>query len=195
MGSIGLSQAIALTSALIVDYLITPAIYISYIDIMSSTEHNAPWLSIPNRSLITVEHPCVVKNVDRALRTLDTATVGNDISHALNYRRTDSANSVLHLLLNPDDKMSRPIASTCTAANNVLLKVSVPKMSGRRRKRGSDGPFEYPPHYKQAGSQRVCAKKLVRSLQDNAERYDVEPVGKVDRSHVFRGKSALHDMI
>ncbi|KAI5284559.1 tau 95 subunit of transcription factor TFIIIC, partial [Ascosphaera aggregata] len=154
---------------------------------MSPSEHQAPWFSIPSRSLITVEHPCIVKDVDRALETLDTSTVGNDIAHALNYQRTDNANSALHLLLNPDDKMSRSVASTCAPTNNVLLKVTVPKMTGRRRKRGSDGSFEEYRETLRAKSRRMDAKSLLRSLQDNVGEYNVEAIGRVDRSHVFRG--------
>ncbi|KAI5300560.1 tau 95 subunit of transcription factor TFIIIC [Ascosphaera pollenicola] len=60
-------------------------------------------------------------------------------------------------------------------------------MSGRRRKRGNDAPFEYPPDKPHTDTRRMSAKRLLRSLQDNADRYDIEPVGKVDRSHVFRG--------
>ncbi|KAI5307777.1 hypothetical protein KEM55_007449, partial [Ascosphaera atra] len=54
---------------------------------------NAPSYPIPNRPLLTVHHPCIVQNVDNALRSLESSTPGNDVTHAINYRRTDSAAS------------------------------------------------------------------------------------------------------
>ena len=81
--------------------------------------------------------------------------------------------------------MCRPLRSTNTVSNNVVLKVTVPKRTGRKRKRGSDEPFT---HDVSEPQQRQTAQQLLRSLQDNAGRYQVEPVGMVNRTHVFRGE-------
>ena len=82
--------------------------------------------------------------------------------------------------------MLRPIQSTSTPASNVLLKVTLPKRTGRKRKRGSDEPFTS--YEGDAASQRRDARDLLRSLRDNVGRYTVEPVGKVERTHVFHGE-------
>ena len=89
--------------------------------------------------------------------------------------------------------MSRPLQSTSLPSNNILLKVTVPKRTGRKRKKGSNEPFSgvavstvhTEPH-------RRSARELLRSLSDNASRYQVEPVGLVNRTHVFRGESTDH---
>jgi general transcription factor 3C polypeptide 5 (transcription factor C subunit 1) len=84
--------------------------------------------------------------------------------------------------------MSRPLLSTSSASNNILLKVTVPKRTGRKRKRGSDEPFSgVPVTTVNEQPQRRSAKQLLRSLSDNVGKYQVEPVGLVTRTHVFRG--------
>lgn len=90
--------------------------------------------------------------------------------------------------------MSRPLLSTSSASNNILLKVTVPKRTGRKRKRGSDEPFSgVPVTTVNEQPQRRSAKQLLRSLSDNVGKYQVEPVGMVNRTHVFRGLySPLH---
>lgn len=91
-----------------------------------------------------------------------------------------------HLLLRPEDAMARPLVSTVGQTNNILLKVTVPKRTGRKRKRGSDEPFTDGPE-DASGPQRHTAKDLMRSLHDNPSQYKIQPVGKVERTHVFRG--------
>lgn len=87
--------------------------------------------------------------------------------------------------------MARPLQSTTTQTNNVLLKVTVPKWTGRRRKRGSNGPWEEDPAFRARREQdgvleRRDARMRMRSLRDNVGRYTIEPVGRVERTHVFR---------
>lgn len=90
--------------------------------------------------------------------------------------------------LRPEDAMSRPLQSTGSQTNNVLLKVTVPRWTGRRRKRGTEEPFKEAHH---PSEDDVCprrsARDLRRSLEDNVGRYRAEPVGMVNRTHVFRG--------
>lgn len=84
--------------------------------------------------------------------------------------------------------MSRPLQSTSSASNNILLKVTVSKRTGRKRKKGSDEPFSgVPVTTVHEQPQRRSAKQLLRSLSDNVGKYKVEPVGLVNRTHVFRG--------
>jgi general transcription factor 3C polypeptide 5 (transcription factor C subunit 1) len=93
-----------------------------------------------------------------------------------------------NLVLRPDDAMARPVQSTSSVSNNVLVKVTVPKRTGRKRKKGSDEPFMDAPEPEDTESRpRRSAKDLMRSLSDNPSAYHVEPVGKIQRTHVFRG--------
>ncbi|EEH05279.1 transcription factor tfiiic complex a box associated subunit sfc1 [Histoplasma capsulatum G186AR] len=95
--------------------------------------------------------------------------------------------------------MSRPLSSTCNPANNILLKITVPKRTGRKRKRGSNEPFTGNDHDASAGdcgsipsnppstSRALSARALLRQLQDSVGKYEVEAVGRIERMHVFRG--------
>lgn len=92
-----------------------------------------------------------------------------------------------NLVLRPGDALSRPVQSTHVQSNNVLLKVTVPKRTGRKRKLGSNAPFEYEPEPEVAGPPRRTAKDLLRSLSDNPDKYQIEPVGSIENTHLFRG--------
>jgi general transcription factor 3C polypeptide 5 (transcription factor C subunit 1) len=93
------------------------------------------------------------------------------------------------LVLRPEDVMARPLQSISTASNNILLRVTVPKRTGRKRKRGSNEPFKDDPDLvrQEDGPPRPTARDFLRSLRDNVGKYQVEPVGLVERTHVFRG--------
>jgi general transcription factor 3C polypeptide 5 (transcription factor C subunit 1) len=103
--------------------------------------------------------------------------------------------------------MSKPMMSHNVATRNVVLHITVPKRTGRRRKKGSNGPFLDPAevndhlskgskHSTASGSPRARlddrTKHLLRALQDNKDNYDAKPVGVIEHTHRFRGKSATH---
>lgn len=89
--------------------------------------------------------------------------------------------------------MSRPLQSTSLPSNNILLKVTVPKRTGRKRKKGSNEPFSgVAVSTVHTEPQRRSARELQRSLSDNVSKYQVEPVGLVNRTHVFRGRSTVY---
>ncbi|OOO11876.1 Transcription factor IIIC, subunit 5 [Aspergillus oryzae] len=141
----------------------------------------APSYPIPSRRIVTVEHPAIIKNVDKAIDTLRGNT---GISKILNPPKADSP---ANLYLRPEDPMSRPIQSTSLPSNNILLKVTVPRRTGRKRKRGSDEPFTGVP-VSTLGPEfqpRRSARELLRSLSDNVGRYQIEPVGLVSRMPDF----------
>ncbi|EKV10848.1 RNA polymerase III transcription factor subunit, putative [Penicillium digitatum] len=142
----------------------------------------APFYMVPSRRLVSVEHPAVVRNVDKAIDTLQ----GNaGIKTILNPAQEGT---LANLVLRPEDAMARSVQSTSMQSNNVLLKVTVPKRTGRRRKRGSNEPFANVPESNTSGPPpRRTAKDLLRSLSDNPSKYQIEPVGRVERTHVFRG--------
>jgi general transcription factor 3C polypeptide 5 (transcription factor C subunit 1) len=149
---------------------------------LSGRERTAPFYPIPPRRIVSVEHPGVIKNVNRAIDTLD----GNDgIARLLHPPKADTP---ANLFLRPEDAMSRPLQSISGPSNNVMLKVTVPKWTGRKRKRGSDEPFAYvDPTVETSGPKRPRAKTLQRTLRDNVGKYQIDPVGRVERTHVFRG--------
>ncbi|KAJ6110782.1 RNA polymerase III transcription factor subunit [Penicillium sp. IBT 16267x] len=136
--------------------------------------------NIPSRQLVSVEHPAVIRNIDKAIDTLQGNT---GITKFMNPARVDAP---AHLKLRPEDAMARPLVSTVSQTNNILLKMTVPKRTGRKRKRGSDEPFTDVPE-DVLGPQRHTSKELMRCLRDNPSQYQIQPVGKVERTHVFRG--------
>ncbi|KAJ5641954.1 RNA polymerase III transcription factor subunit [Penicillium lividum] len=136
--------------------------------------------NIPSRRLVSVEHPAVIRNIDKAIETLQGNT---GINRFMNPVRPDAP---ARLTLRPEDAMARPLVSTVNQTNNILLQVTVPKRTGRKRKRGSDEPFTGAPQ-DALDSQRRTSKELMRSLRENPSQYNIQPVGKIERTHVFRG--------
>jgi general transcription factor 3C polypeptide 5 (transcription factor C subunit 1) len=103
--------------------------------------------------------------------------------------------------LRPDDPFAKRLLATPITTNNLLLKVTVPKRTGRKRKRGSSGPFlseqeissssgGTPEPRNSSKSPYVDAKTVFRSVKDNATKHTVTPVGVVDETHRFRSKTA-----
>lgn len=138
---------------------------------------SAPWYPIPPRQAISVEHPCLVKNVHKAVETL-----GGDQA-ITTYLREDHAEKPINLNFHSQDRFSQPIVSINYPSNNVLLKITVPKRTGRKRKRGSNDPFlgdlnEPPP--------KKSARYLVQSLRDNEKICQVQPVATIPTVHIFR---------
>ncbi|CAI7605791.1 unnamed protein product [Penicillium discolor] len=142
----------------------------------------APFYAVPSRRLVSVEHPAVVRNVDKAIKTLQG---DSGIKTILDPAKDGT---LANLVLRPEDAMARSVQSTSVQSNNVLLKVTVPKRTGRKRKRGSNEPFaDAPDSEASEPAPRRTAKDLLRSMSDNPSKYQIEPVGRVERTHVFRG--------
>lgn len=86
-------------------------------------------------------------------------------------------------------------------SHDVVLKITVPKRTGRKRKRGTDGPWEGDVELTDEGQPRAddgvsCYARLDdpkivrRKMVDNIGNYHVEAVGVIRSTHRFRG---LHD--
>lgn len=100
--------------------------------------------------------------------------------------------------LRPDDPYAKRILGTPVTTENLLLKVTVPKRTGRKRKRGSDDPFldghETQPRNGDTANMQpsttpcpyVNATTVFQSLRDNVDKYTVVPAGVIDESHRFR---------
>ncbi|KAL4926126.1 transcription factor TFIIIC subunit TFC1 [Aspergillus undulatus] len=142
----------------------------------------APFYDIPNRPMVCIEHPAIIKNVDKAIDMLQGSA---GIIKTLNPPKADTP---ANLVLRPEDAMARPLQSLSSPSNNILLQVTVPKRTGRKRKRGSNEPFVDDPDFQRDnGPPRPTARQLLKSLRDNVGKYQVEPVGLVERTHTFRG--------
>jgi general transcription factor 3C polypeptide 5 (transcription factor C subunit 1) len=77
---------------------------------------------------------------------------------------------------------------------NVLLRVTVTKRTGRKRKRGSDHPFEFhgdrdeisENDAEHATTIPMTAEQLRRRLVDNMDTYTTQPVATIKQTHRFR---------
>ena len=101
------------------------------------------------------------------------------------------------LFLHPGDRMSKSMPSGNVRTNNILLEITVARRTGRKRKRGSTDPYILEEDQsaitssqkRQLGSllQPHNTRRVLRSLQDNAGKYEIRPVGTIEQTHRFRG--------
>ncbi|KAK7966081.1 uncharacterized protein PG986_000358 [Apiospora aurea] len=160
----------------------------------TEADNIAPVYEVSQRKVVAIEHPCIIKNLDRGISSFGP----NPKFHKL-VTRPDSGRAILPLWLRPESITSKPIVSHGVATNNVLLKITVPKRTGRRRKRGTDQPFVEDDSQKvhsgtgpaqqqvHSVSGQDSPKHLLRKLQDNADKYHVEAVGSIKTTHRYRG--------
>lgn len=100
-----------------------------------------------------------------------------------------------HLHFHPGDRNSKPVASFNTKTSNILLRITVPKRTGRKRKRGSEDPWQQAPRAPTPGQSLLSdpedARRLVGCMQDHPDTYRVEPVGAIGQTHRFRRKNEM----
>lgn len=151
----------------------------------------------------------IIKFVSSTQHDLDTI-----ISITLIIPQILSAHSYqgcLPLYLRPRDPLCAPILSHNATTTNVLIKITVPKRTGRKRKRGSNDPYaieddnpadlkasEGGENREQQGSSLLSHSRLDnparlrRSLQDNVGKYQLEAVGNIIQTHRYRGLADFH---
>lgn len=149
-------------------------------------------LVVPPEPLIVIEHPCIVKNAGKAIKSLGGVLL---LDQLLNDPGLDKS---IEASLRPDDPFAKTIPAGPVSTGNVLLKITVPKMTGRKRKRGSDEAFQfYSNHYaKEPSSNSESSalvresrhERLLRALLDNPTTYTVTPIGSIKETHRFRCK-------
>ena len=97
--------------------------------------------------------------------------------------------------MRPNDPLAKKLVSKELTVQNVLLRVTVPKRTGRKRKRGSNDPFVFhndqdkPLHGDASQALNSCspnAEQLLRRLQDNPNAYTIQPVGPINQTSRFR---------
>ncbi|KIW07341.1 hypothetical protein, variant 2 [Verruconis gallopava] len=90
--------------------------------------------------------------------------------------------------------MAKTIYSKKIDVNHLLLKVTVPKRTGRRRKIGSNVPFhDQGAHQNATMNDHIApshdsadARALLHALRDNKDKSFVQVMGKIDQTHRFR---------
>lgn len=115
---------------------------------------------------------------------------------------SDDPEECVPLYLRRSDPMCVPVLSYHSFTDNVLLKITVPRRTGRKRKRGSQDPYEdlsggrpncspddVPVDTNIRSLSRMDAPStLLQSLRDNISKYHIEPVAQIKQTHRFRGK-------
>lgn len=100
--------------------------------------------------------------------------------------------------MNPESPFCPSIMSHNARSHNIVLKITVPKRTGRKRRRGTNhawqGDVEVGDAHAASSSNDVRSiarldepKVLRRKLADNADRYQAEAVGVIRHTHRFRG--------
>ena len=90
--------------------------------------------------------------------------------------------------------MARPLKSANVKTSNILLKVTVPKRTGLKRRKGSLGPYhevldqdDFPASERRRKAMTKEAQYFFRSLSDNDQGYEIAAVGVIGQTHRFRG--------
>ncbi|KAK8154117.1 RNA polymerase III transcription factor IIIC subunit-domain-containing protein [Phyllosticta citribraziliensis] len=138
----------------------------------------APALAVPRDHVVSLEHPCIVKNIDNGLQSLGGPVVVDKFLQTRNRQKTIGAS------LRPGDVMAKPVMSNFVKTRNLLIKVTVPKRTGRKRKRGSDDPWIDDPRPHDAA--HTDPLLLLQSLRDHPDNYSVQAVGVNHETHRFR---------
>jgi general transcription factor 3C polypeptide 5 (transcription factor C subunit 1) len=89
------------------------------------------------------------------------------------------------VVLRPDDPFAKKIPSVGIETRNVLVKVTLPKATGRKRKRGSQDPFRLLSN-EAANATSVTSLDILRKMHDNQRKYTIEVIGVVNETHRFR---------
>ncbi|KAI0552240.1 hypothetical protein F4679DRAFT_103758 [Xylaria curta] len=154
---------------------------------------SAPIFEVPERKIVAIDHPCILLHLENGLRSFgpkpDFRKLVDDVQEP----------QALPLWFRPDNPASKPIVSHHAATNNILLKIIVPRRTGRKRKRGSNEPFPEGSNIADATTMSSSTnavgsvgrqdrpRTLLRKLRDNHDRYQAEAVGMVRDSHRYRG--------
>ncbi|ESZ94358.1 hypothetical protein SBOR_5267 [Sclerotinia borealis F-4128] len=154
---------------------------------------SAPVYTIPPREIVAVEHPLIIKNLENGIKTFGRQPQWNKILEG-------TEDECIPLFLRIQDPTCEPILSYNSITNNVLLKITVPKRTGRKRKRGSQDPYTDDGHPVsevthcqnsmsdiQSHSLNDKPTSILRKLRDNVGKYTVEAAGAIEQSHRYRG--------
>ncbi|KAL9615131.1 MAG: hypothetical protein Q9167_000449 [Letrouitia subvulpina] len=151
-----------------------------------ASSRSAPRIEIPNMPIIAIESPLFYTSVDKAVASLG----GEGKIEKLVDDDDDNKFHEAELHLHPGDQMSKPINSVMSETKNVLIRITVPKRTGRKRRRGAEGPFFEPIESPQTHPNLLASpndnRRMLRSLRERPEQCKVEAVGPIHQTHRFR---------
>ena len=108
----------------------------------------------------------------------------------------DNQGASTNLYLWPHDPMCKPVTSKNVITNDVVLKITVPKRTGLKRRRGSSGPYHeqgkdmggLAPSIEPQSAVPISkdTRYMLRSLRDNVKNYEIHAIGSIYQTHRFR---------
>lgn len=149
-------------------------------DADSDSTGEAPSIEVPWVNVINLEHPGVVQNVDKAIQSL-----GGE-SRLATFLNDPPQHQVISCKLRPEDSFRPGIPHSTVEVSDVVIRVELPRRTGRKRKRGSQDPFIDHQSPVTKAEDPSSSQYLLRSLRDCEGMYRTEAVGIVDESHRFR---------
>jgi len=97
-----------------------------------------------------------------------------------------------YLNLRPDDSFNSRLTSRVKRINSILVEYTVPRPTGRKRKRGTNDPFVLDPNWKAHSSGHLDVRTLERAVHDNPTKSTFKAIGLVSSEHRFDGMPAFH---
>lgn len=90
------------------------------------------------------------------------------------------------MILRPQDPTCKPITAHKLATNDIVFKVTVPRRTGLKRRKGASGPYHE--DLEDIDDSKVVkgTRYMLRSLRDNVSKYTVQPMGVINQTHRFR---------
>ncbi|KAL8952261.1 MAG: hypothetical protein Q9222_001825 [Ikaeria aurantiellina] len=140
---------------------------------------SAPWFAIPSVPVVGIEHPCMLTDAGRAVDSLGGQSKLGEVEPL-------SSHSGKAVLLFSADRRQLRLSSFNTKTSNILVKITVPKRTRRKRR---NAPFEVsdqPAPEPGLLSRPEDTRHLVRSMRDNLDEYQVEALGFIGQTHRFR---------
>ncbi|GAB7342835.1 hypothetical protein MBLNU457_g0962t1 [Dothideomycetes sp. NU457] len=134
---------------------------------------------VPQDRIVCIEHPCVIKDIDNGVKSLG----GEQQLQKLLLPPGETPAAIVSL--RPQDPFAKKLVAREAYVNNVLLRVVVPRKTGRKRKRGSNDPFTYEGTEMDRNERPLTGPELLQSIRNNKDNYSIEPVGIIHETHRF----------
>jgi general transcription factor 3C polypeptide 5 (transcription factor C subunit 1) len=149
----------------------------------------APSYNVPRERIVSIEHPCIIKNFENGLKSLGGEqqlkhVIEHDVGDSIDPKVERGAEPAVGVSLHLDDPFTKKLPSTANFTANVLMKVTLPKRTGRKRKRGSTEPYTRP--REPDSTTCITATELLQRMRDNPDHVQVEAVGIITDTHRFR---------
>ncbi|KAK3696354.1 tau 95 subunit of transcription factor TFIIIC [Vermiconidia calcicola] len=151
---------------------------------------NVQTYRVPQEPIVSIEHPCIVKNFSNGFQSLGGEqqlkhVLEHEVGETRSSTEKDCVEPVAGVSLRPNDPFAKKLSSVGMPTQNILMQVTVPKRTGRKRKRGSNEPDIEASPFETQGS-NVTGPAFLQRMRDNPDRFDLELVGRVTDTHQFR---------